>query len=92
MRPAGKSGPSLILLRLDMKQFEPGGLRPGGEILPSLRLGGPKSETALETSVSSSQHASHAEPAARRIAFSIYNARATTALGYALGGERSDQI
>ena len=32
MRPAGKSGPSLILSCLDTTQFEPGGLHPGGRV------------------------------------------------------------
>ena len=38
MRPAGRGGPSLILSRLETRQFAPGGLQPGGEISPSLRL------------------------------------------------------
>ena len=73
-----------------MKQFVPGGLLPGGKILPSLRLDGPKSETALETSVSLSHQASAAEPAGRRIAFPIHNALTPAALGGALAGEKSD--
>ena len=63
MRPAGKSGPSLALSRLDVKQFEPVGMHPGGKILPSFRLDGLQSETTLETNASASQKASAAEPA-----------------------------
>ena len=74
IHPAGKSGPSFILSRLDMTQFEPGGLHPGGKILPPLRLDAPKSEAAVETSVGPSQRASAAEPADRRIASPIHNA------------------
>ena len=90
MRLAGKSGPSLILSCLDMKQFEPDGLRPGGEILPSLQLDGPPLESTKETSLSPTQRASTAEPAGRRIAFPIHNARTSTALGDALDGEKID--
>ena len=90
MRPAGKSGQSLILSRSEMKQFEPCGLLPGGKIPPSIRLDGPKSDTAMETSVSSSQRALNAEPAGRRITFPSHNALASSALGDALDGEKSD--
>ena len=38
MHSAGEGGPPLTTSYLEMKQFQPIGLRPGGEILPSLRL------------------------------------------------------
>ena len=46
MRPAGEGGPPLTLSCLEMEQFEPAGLRPGGEISPSPRLDGFQPETA----------------------------------------------
>ena len=90
MRPAGKSGPSLILSCLDMTQFEPGGLQPGGKILPSLRLDGTASEPTLDSIVGPTQNAPLELPAERQSDLPIHNALTSTALGDALDGEKSD--
>ena len=86
MHPAGEGGPSPTLSCLDMKQFEPVGLHPGGKISLSLRLDGFQSET----NVSAHQKASVDEPADKRIALPIHNALTSTALGDALDGAKSD--
>ena len=49
-RPAGEGGPPPTLSYLEMKQFEPIGLRPGGKILPPLRLDDPPSDPKTITS------------------------------------------
>ena len=50
MHPAGGGGPSLTLSYLEMKQFEPIGLRPGGKIFPPPRLDDISSELKSITS------------------------------------------
>ena len=86
MRPAGESGPSRTLLCLVMKQFVPVGLHPGGKLLRPLRLDGFQSET----NDSAHQQASATEPADKRISLPIHSALASTALGDAVDGAKSD--
>ena len=90
MHPAGKNGPPLTLSCLEMKQFEHGGLRPGGRLLPSLRLDGHATGVTSEKSVSQPQQALPVEPASCEIAPPIHNALTSSALGEASGGEKSD--
>ena len=66
MRPTGRGGPSLTLSRLETKQSELGGLRPGGKILPSLQLDGTTSEPTLDNSVGPTQNVPLELPAERR--------------------------
>ena len=90
MHPAGRGGPSLTFSRLETKQLELGGLRPWGEILPSLRLDGATSKPTLGSSVGSTQSVPPDLPAGRRSDPPTHTARTSTTLGDALDGEKGD--
>ena len=86
MRPAGEGGPSLTFSCLEMKQFEPAGLHPGGEISPPLRLDGFPPETNYITHPAPSTD----EAMGKRNTLPSHNYLTSTALGDALDGAKSD--
>ena len=86
MHSAGEGGPPLTLSYLEVKQFEPIGLHPGGKILPPLRLDDPSSDPKTVAS----QVPSVEEQAA--VTLPIHTALTSTALGGALDGAKNDPM
>ena len=90
IHPAGRRRPSLTLYCLGKKLFEEGGLRPGGKVLPSHRMDRVASGPDSTNTGHPNQAVPNDLPCGNRDDLPIHNALASTTLGTALDGEKSD--